>query len=439
MNKLICFLLSIGIICFSINNIFAIDMSTLMNKVKQNVKPSQDANSKEKIQRQQVTGNNQNKNDLEMQEVHRQSEELRNKDNQIDTSSITVIDEGVFCVEQGMITPVEEGKPFTIFDIPLNMPIQDVMDVLKEKNIINSIIDHDDSTKSWATDNSKTYPDSLYGLVNNCYTTKGITDQRRENALKVVSEKRIKFFSFNYGSQKYYLKPISLFNILGDKEVETPVFDKYYENYNSIFTVTCERGKDLPEQMQLQDVFDVTISFASIAQNEPKSFNVSLGFNNQSANPKLVSTLNRKYGYPTFYYIPATATQFSMMSHDSKEMYAAKIEYLKKKSKKSVEISQEESAYNDIVKYLRIGMGQGLGSYCGNCVFEWNYGDIKIIGSFNIKMRMEGESNKLALIPYSISYTFFPTAIEVSNKIKEIIQSSKEVSKKVTENSAQGF
>ena len=350
--------------------------------------------------------------------------------NDLQSEETKILDEGVFKVDM-LPSSGTDVQSLDVFGIALNTSIQEVINVLEAKNIEFTGLRDDESHQQRCA--------LLRDTVKRRYENSGITDARKESALKIIDEGKIKFFPVKYQSKQYWLSPVSL-DMLLQADRMTPVFDELYEKYNSQFCVSYHLN--LPEDMKSQGIAGFTILFGSINQDEPRSFLVSLDFNGRSANPKLCAILNKKYGLPKFHYTPIDKKKTDYFSELNRAF-----DYLKKEAKSFEEHKNDDVIYKTILQYLTLSNDQALDTiglpfeFTSNYkervwfILEWDCGDFKILGDFVLV----ADEKCLVIRPVVINYLYYPLALKATEAVADVLKASRDVGSKVAEKSAGGF
>jgi len=324
----------------------------------------------------------------------------------------------------------ENIKSIDVFGIPLNGSIQDIVNVLEKKGI--------DFEGSWREEQMQNFQARLRDDVQRLYKSAGITGERKEAGLKVVDEKRIKFFPFTYKNKRRWLRPVSLDRLL--RADLLPVFDKYYENFNTQFHI-MSHGRRLSDDMRAQEISKISIGLGCINQDEPKSAIITLSL--FRANPKLYTILNKKYGLPKIHYAPV----------DEGKLYSTKlnaaIEQLKNQLKNYEEHTPNEIIYKKIQSSLvaldsfelhyiirrPFLMSPNVDRGTTSVTFEWNCGDVKILGSFTLSVDKE----ELLITPDVINYIYYPLAVKFSEAMEDIYNAARSAYEKTHKEAGEGF
>jgi len=351
--------------------------------------------------------------------------------NDLQSEETKILDEGVFKVDM-LPSSGTDVQSLDVFGIALNTSIQEVINVLEAKNIEFTGLRDDESHQQRCA--------LLRDTVKRRYENSGITDARKESALKIIDEGKIKLFPVKYQSKQYWLSPVSL-DMLLQADRMTPVFDELYEKYNSQFCVSYHLN--LPEDMKSQGIAGFTILFGSINQDEPRSFLVSLDFNGRSANPKLCAILNKKYGLPKFHYTTPHYTPYEEPNYSSE--FNRAFDYLKKEAKSFEEHKKDDVICKTILQYLTtdqaldtISLPFKLTSRHKELawfILEWDCGDFKILGDFVLV----ADEKCLVIRPVVINYLYYPLALKATEAVADVLKASRDVGSKVAEKSAGGF
>lgn len=349
-----------------------------------------------------------------------------------------ISNDGVFYPGAEMTVAKENVEPFKVFDIPLGASVQDVFSALEKKGIdFRGGVSQDANIQT-----------SIRNDIERFYESKGITGDRKEAALRVIDEGKFILYPFQYGGQKYWLYPDSL-NVLMKSGLE-PVFDKYYQTYNSQFAIELRYPS---EDMKSQGVVRAYVLFGKVGQEEPKSYLISLQFG-QNANPKLAAVLNKKYGLPKVYSvdIKKNDSDINQIPLQILSKFADASSYIKSKSKNFETKAPNESidkvgenfllsdslASNQIQStfYFNYNLSLNLASryyqgyYYFPYIFEWDVNPVKILAEFNslvLEKTLEDSSIPLILDTGVVNYIYFPLATQLADGITETINASKQV------------
>ena len=178
---------------------------------------------------------------------------------------------------------------FTVFGIPLNAPLTEVLEVLDKKEIHYCYFE-----PLYQTKDPKHLKEKLKAKLANLYTYWG--QPFTKDLERIFDEKFRLYFIGGNNIFKYYLFSTSFnsYTICDRNKGLYPLYEQYYNTYNSQFELNCN---NLPAEMKLHDINGMRILFASLNGEEPRSFLIFL--NPSSRN--LIPSLSKKYGEPKLY------------------------------------------------------------------------------------------------------------------------------------------
>jgi hypothetical protein len=211
------------------------------------------------------------------------------------------------------VLDVNDANNFIVFGVPLNASLQEVVSAL-EKNGIEI------SGDCLLTDTGKILSDAnafrefLQDKIEGTYDFWKISTPRKEKALKLLEEGKLKGFCYEYKGEKYFAEPTSLTRLLYVKKFPSnpgiyPVLEDFPDIYNSQFLLECD---DFPAEMDSQGIGKMLLFFKSIEQKEPTCFLIRLLFGGPNLDKigkspsGLSKLLTDKYGIPTLCYSQET-------------------------------------------------------------------------------------------------------------------------------------
>ena len=304
---------------------------------------------------------------------------------------------------------------FRVFGIPLNASLQQVVNAL-EKNEIPI-------TEGLTTRNDTRNDKDLHHLIERIYDRIWNTpSHEKEKALKLLDEKKIKFFYVKYKGKEYAADQKSLEGLLKKEDVY-PVLGDYYDIYNSQFMLLCTR---LPLHMTSQGLRGMLILFASIGQSEPKSFLICF---DTSSPMGVLDNLEKKYGIPTMYY---TDTIRPLVNEGYRDILAKRID-VKRRSFQHHERRPEGPLYPELSEALIVhSLPFMLKGASFSYVVEWNCNDTKILLLTMTSDRISENEGLLA-------YVHWPKIRQSAGMYKKVYQASEKAKVKIVEKGRRGF
>lgn len=349
-------------------------------------------------------------------------------------STSVINDNGNFNVDPSSL-PIQ-NKPFAVFDIPLNASVQDVVNVLEKKGV--EFNGYEDENKS-----DYYFNEQLIDRVTRLYEVRGITGERKDAAIKVIKDKKIKIFKFQYRNRPCWLVPQSLAFLLRGERGITPMFEKLYPDYNSQFYL--ESQYRLSEDLQYIGLRSLGVLFTSENQADPRSTLISLYYVPTLVNNELIGILSKKYGLPKMYYAEVIKDK-----HREDLACTQILDDLKQKFPNHEEKKHNYVLYDSIIQYFALTnslafrkianpfeiyqTGSGYDWNVVKVTLEWNTDDVKIVGSFAFSCYKNP-----SVSPISIVYMLYQPLSRVTDKMRNIFESSQKESQQLKEKSILGY
>jgi hypothetical protein len=362
----------------------------------------------------------------------------------------------------------------SVFGIPMNASLQEVVSALEKKGIKISkgyLLEG----RGFIVSDANTFRKVLRDEIDWTYDFWKISIPRKEKALKLLEEGKLKRFCYEYEGKKYFAIPASLTKLLDVKRWSSnpgiyPVLEDFPDIYNSQLVLECE---DFPAEMDSQGITKIFLFFKNVNQNEPTCFLIRIILNAEQC--ELSKTLADKYGTPILY-CPENPPIDMAYGHEisTSETYGIATAtlplYIKwphplKVGKINTELLRMYGKVNDVTEvsagkgeaapyrdfiHGKIGgtsAGYAVVGVAGDFLLEWrcNNTNIALSGrttwyiSYNERRELTWDKSKIFLTFYRLDYIDFPSIAELSSMYEKLYSASEEAKAKVHEAGKQGF
>lgn len=331
-------------------------------------------------------------------------------------------------IQDEKTTSAPNCTDFRVFGVSLNASLQQVVNALENNEIPirDGLRTMDSFDRNVKFEIDKTY-DKRWNTPSH----------KKEKALKLLDEKKIKSFCVKYKGKEYAANPESLQCLLKKPDIY-PVLEDYYDIYNSQFILECG---PLPLHMTSQGIGGMLILFASIGQSEPKSFLICFDISSPMG---VLANLEKKYGIPTMYYNDSIDP---FIAREGGEFWAKQVEVMRR-SFQHHERRPEGALYPELseavivrsLPFMVLGATFNPGvSYTPYAfyVVEWNSNDTKILlltiikGEFRISEISQNEG--------LLAYVYWPKIRQLAGMYKKVYQASEKAKVKIVEKGRRGF
>ncbi|MFA5291792.1 MAG: HEAT repeat domain-containing protein [Phycisphaerae bacterium] len=194
--------------------------------------------------------------------------------------------------QEEIVQTAAECNNITVFGVPMKGTLQEIATALEKNGI--------EISQGYLQVDSNAFKKNLQSEINVLYDAWKIPLSRKEKALRLLEEGKLKGFCYEYKGEKYFVEPASFEIFFGHEPMPGiyPIIEDFPDTYNSQFLLKCD---NFPAEMDYQGIRSISIHLKSIEQKEPTCFLIRLFF---VGNPKegLSKLLTDKYGAPTLRY-----------------------------------------------------------------------------------------------------------------------------------------
>jgi len=347
------------------------------------------------------------------------------------------------------------GDNLMVFGVPLNASLQEVVSAL-EKNGIKISAGYLLGRNSGIIRNAGLFGRVLRDEINWTYDFWKISTPRKEAALKLLEEGKLKGFCYEYKGEKYFAKPTSLMRLLYVNQNSSepgiyPVLEDFPDIYNSQFVLECE---DFPAEMDSQGISEMLLFFKSTEQKEPTCFLIRIFIGGDS--PGLSKLLADKYGTPTLFHArntpvdkwgeavggwPESLTRLIKWNHPFREGEYNTTLWDKVNT---VTIASYGKG-GEKGHYLKLWRGEigpkdiGISKRFENFLFKWEHSNIIVTLSGMAVQDKYSESSEVFSEFYRLDYIDLPSVVELSSMYEKLYSASEEAKAKVSESGKSGF